>query len=237
MIFREKYGESNDYIYWRGLLRCRLTLLGQCEKPQMVGRQQIQIPTLFLYKPINYANERMTAAPFKKMRKLALIFITIFAFGACAKAENKSASFPIDLKYYGEVNVGYGTTSKVDGYNTYAGRFIVGTVQGVKINQYFQTGVGLDLIPFTHKWSYTGFRMGMGIYGDFRGTYPLKNDLTPFIDLGFGGFFSLHGLGSGFYCLFGPGIRWKDWAFSCGLNCIGTGPGSSTFFLKTAYIF
>lgn len=41
--------------------RCRPTLIGQCEKPQAVGRQQIQIPTLFPY-PYLTANEGMTAA-------------------------------------------------------------------------------------------------------------------------------------------------------------------------------
>lgn len=39
----------NDCIYWRGLLRCRPTSNGQCEKPRLVGRQPIQIPALFLY--------------------------------------------------------------------------------------------------------------------------------------------------------------------------------------------
>lgn len=41
--------------------RCRSTLTGQCEKPRLVGRQQIQIPTLFPY-PYLTANEGMTAA-------------------------------------------------------------------------------------------------------------------------------------------------------------------------------
>ena len=34
-------------IYMRGLLRCRPTIDGQCEKPRFVGRQQIQTLTLF----------------------------------------------------------------------------------------------------------------------------------------------------------------------------------------------
>ena len=41
--------EGIDYIYKRGLLRCYPTIDGQCEKPQSVGWQPIQIPTLFLY--------------------------------------------------------------------------------------------------------------------------------------------------------------------------------------------
>ena len=41
-----------DCIYKRGLLRCRPTIDRQCEKPQAVGRQQIQTPTLFLSIPL-----------------------------------------------------------------------------------------------------------------------------------------------------------------------------------------
>ena len=32
--------------YRRGLLRCRLTSKGQCEKPRLIGWQQIQVPAL-----------------------------------------------------------------------------------------------------------------------------------------------------------------------------------------------
>lgn len=47
--FARNAAGSIDCIYWRGLLRCRPTIDRQCEKPQAVERQQIQIPTLFLF--------------------------------------------------------------------------------------------------------------------------------------------------------------------------------------------
>lgn len=50
--------------------RCRPTLIGQCEKPQAVGRQQIQIPTLFPY-PHLTANEGMTAAQKRSIMSFA----------------------------------------------------------------------------------------------------------------------------------------------------------------------
>ncbi len=60
--FGRNIAGRTDCIYWRGLLRCRPTLIGQCEKPQVVGRQQIQIPALFFYLNQSIANEGMTAA-------------------------------------------------------------------------------------------------------------------------------------------------------------------------------
>ncbi len=45
-------------IYWRGLLRCRPTIDGQCEKPQNVGRQPIQIPALFRFKHQQLTSQR-----------------------------------------------------------------------------------------------------------------------------------------------------------------------------------
>ena len=42
-----------------GLLRCRPTIDGQCEKPRSVGRQYIQIPTLFLYNFLRFVDNKM----------------------------------------------------------------------------------------------------------------------------------------------------------------------------------
>lgn len=50
MIFREEIRPDAMVAYTGvGFWRCRPTIDGQCEKPQAVGRQPIQIPTLFPY--------------------------------------------------------------------------------------------------------------------------------------------------------------------------------------------
>lgn len=54
----------------------------QCEKPSVVGRQQIQIPTLPAFKPTTNANERMTAADklflIMKIKISALLLFVVF---------------------------------------------------------------------------------------------------------------------------------------------------------------
>ena len=54
---RERYGCGYYiyYIYERGLLRCRPTIDGQCEKPQVVGRQQVMNPRFFRICTFPYA--------------------------------------------------------------------------------------------------------------------------------------------------------------------------------------
>ena len=51
-ISREIYPEAMITYTGVGFCSCRPTWIGQCEKPRPVGRWPIQIPTLFLYKPI-----------------------------------------------------------------------------------------------------------------------------------------------------------------------------------------
>ena len=51
--------------------RCRPTLIGQCEKPRAVGRQQIQTSTLFAYSYL-MANEGLTAAQKNNMIRRTL---------------------------------------------------------------------------------------------------------------------------------------------------------------------
>jgi len=48
VIFVMNIAERCICIFERGLLRCRPTIDGQCEKPQRVGWQQIQTPALLI---------------------------------------------------------------------------------------------------------------------------------------------------------------------------------------------
>ena len=75
----------------RGLLRCHLTLTGQCEKPQNVGWQQIQTLTLFRFnqQPTRGGPRHLNIN--KKMKKhftIKLVLIALLAMISCTmKAE------------------------------------------------------------------------------------------------------------------------------------------------------
>jgi len=55
-----------------------------------------------------------------------------------------------DFHYFGEYHIGYGTTSSVDGNDTYTGNVMLGTIQGVQYQRYFQIGLGVDGQMLTH---------------------------------------------------------------------------------------
>jgi len=168
--------------------------------------------------------------------KIYLVSFCIIAGFCNVKAE--SMGFSIEPEYAGEVHIGYGSTSKINGFNTLQGRVSFGTIQGVKLCEYFQVGAGLDFLLFTHHYAGQQMRTGMTIFGDFRGMYPLNNSITPFLDLALGGYFGFNkNGGSAFYCEFGPGIKYNNWALSLGLDAIGTESGSCTFFIKIGYWF
>ena len=136
-------------------------------------------------------------------------------------------------------------------------RPFIETIHGLQFNDYFFAGVGVGLQYYCGKLhdfqSYAAIAaqfkgksktpnrwnaLGMPIFLDFRGMYPLSEDLIPFINLGLGStpiFCSSinakysqdeygvkvrynQRLRGGFYCDFGGGIRWKDYNVSIGLQ-------------------
>ncbi len=143
-------------------------------------------------------------------------------------------------KYMGELHVGYKTTTKVSGIDTYSGTVELGTLQGVSLNQYLELGLGVDAFMLTHYYPKCGLRFGMDVYFDMRPAYPITDNFKVFLDLGLGGYFGIHSkpkMGNGFFCQFGPGIRYRKLNVSFGMQNYGTGSGSTAFFTKIGLYF
>lgn len=138
-------------------------------------------------------------------------------------------------KYMGEIHVGYGTTSKVSGIDTYMGRVMLGTVHGIAFDRYGDIGVGVDGVMLTHYYANQGLRFYMNPYLSVRPAYPLNKNLSVFMDCALGASIPLINMDGGsteFTYHFGPGIRYKRMNFSLGAQGIGSGDGSITFFAK-----
>lgn len=142
--------------------------------------------------------------------------------------------------YVGEIHAGYKTTTHSYGADSYSAMAELGTLQGVSLNQYLDLAVGVDALMMTHYYPDCGLRFGMTTYFDIRPAYPINDKFKVFLDLGLGGYFSIKSdpsLGSGFYCQFGPGARYKNLNLSCGLQSFGTGEGAVGFFAKLGLYF
>ena len=146
------------------------------------------------------------------LKKIVILFMALSAFPLWMKAE-----FPIDIKYAGDVNMAYGSSSKVSGRNTYAQRVSVGTIQGFSLNQYLQFGVGVDFNMYTHYYkdkepfksaNLSGFRLGMNEFVDIRGGYAFNDNWKIFLDLGLGITHGVLHMGDkvNFFCQFAPGF-------------------------------
>lgn len=143
-------------------------------------------------------------------------------------------------KYIGEIHAGYKTTTKTSGMNTYTGMAELGTLQGVSLNQYLDLALGVDAFMLTHYYSGCGLRFGMATYFDMRPSYPVNERFKVFLDLGLGGYFGVHSkpeIGSGFFCQFGPGFRYRKLNMSLGLQNFGTGNGTTGFYAKLGLYF
>ena len=143
-------------------------------------------------------------------------------------------------KYQGEINLGYKTTTKVQGIDTYSQLAELGTVQGVSLNQYLFLGVGIDALMFTHYYKGNGLRFAMDTYFDIRPTYPVTDNFKVYLDLGLGAYYSIKSepsVGHDFFCQFGPGFRYRKLNFCLGLQSMGTGNGSTGFFTKIGLYF
>lgn len=162
-------------------------------------------------------------------------------------AKSKSAGllkWEISPKHYQEWRLGYGTSTENNGMKGYLGRVILGTIQGVNFNEYLQAGIGIDGIMYTHYYPNHNIRWALDVYADVRGFYPIYNDLKVYLDLGLGVFFSTLNAKKGlvygknktsFFCQFGPGIQYKKWTLSLGLNHIGK--KTNTFYTTIGFTF
>lgn len=146
-------------------------------------------------------------------------------------------------KYYHEWRLGYGTTHKVNGANTYCGRALMGTIHGVKFNEYLQAGIGVDGVMFTHYYRDCAIRWALDTYVDMRGFYPVNNKFKFFLDLGLGASSTLNASegypggknSTGFFCQFGPGLQYKKFTLSLGLQHCGE--KVNTFYSTLGFTF
>ena len=113
--------------------------------------------------------------------------------------------------YVGEYHLGYGTSSSVNGYSTYTGNVMLGTIQGVQFLKYAQLGIGVDARMLTHYYKGQGIRYGFRGYGDARFLYPVNEDFAAMIGGSFGVDYSIEPSGGDtpFYMEIGPGIIYK----------------------------
>lgn len=170
-----------------------------------------------------------------KANKMLIAFVTGLLSLLPLTGSAQGFHWEMSPKYFGEIHAGYKTTTKVGGMDLYTGAAELGTLQGVSLNQYLDLGVGVDALMLTHYYSGSGLRFGMDVYFDMRPAYPVTDDFKVFLDLGLGGFFGIHSkppFGSGFFCQFGPGCRYKSLNLSLGMQSFGTGSGATGFFAK-----
>lgn len=159
----------------------------------------------------------------------------LLSFSLAAKAGDFDWEW--NPKYYGEYRAGYGTTNHVNGMNNYYGRAILGTIQGVRFNKYLQMGVGVDGIMMTHYYKGESLRWAMDAYADMRGFYPVNERFKLFIDLGLGAFtaFNVKTDNTSFFCQFGPGIQYRKFTLSTGLQHCGK--KINTFYSTIGFTF
>lgn len=162
-------------------------------------------------------------------------------------AEAPKAKKPIDwsIRYKGEVNLGYAITGKKckwtyegggsDEAETVFSRPLVETVHGVEIGPYFFVGAGVGIQYYCGKlkdfeaYSSKGNRWNtimLPIFANIKVMYPIKDKVTPFINLGIGYSVSCYSalnsgsqkVNGGLYCDFGVGVRYKRFSFAVGLQ-------------------
>lgn len=176
------------------------------------------------------------------MKAKQLLLALVVGLGTILPFTSSAKNFKWEMspKYVGELHAGYKTSTEVYGMNTYTGMVELGTLQGVSLNQYLDLAIGIDALMMTHYYPDCDLRFGMFTYFDMRPSYPVNDRFKVFLDLGLGGYFNIKStpdLGSGFFCQFGPGFRYRKINLSCGLQSLGTGKGAVGFFAKLGLYF
>lgn len=104
----------------------------------------------------------------------------------------------INVWYQGEWNLGYAICDKVNSgadLDTDFSRPFISTIQGARITEYGYAGIGIglqyaygkffdddDYYDDSMRWN----TLLVPIFANFKGYYPISNDLEPFISLSFG---------------------------------------------------
>ena len=106
------------------------------------------------------------------MKKLFLLLATTICVASSALAQTP-------IKYQGEVDLGCSLGVGV----LSSGRVNIHTIQGIKVGDYFSTGVG-----FGADYYISGQDMTIPLFLNFKGYIPTKSKVTPYasLDLGTG---------------------------------------------------
>lgn len=135
------------------------------------------------------------------------------------------SSAQVQVKYQGEVNAGYSIGVGSMGIN----RVNLNTIQGVKVGQYFSTGLGIGLDWYRGLYADYWERQGKAdkgeiavpIYLNFKGYLPVNDRIAPYLtfDVGYGIGLTegLDGFG-GLYLTPGAGIQLGSFKADIGLN-------------------
>lgn len=159
------------------------------------------------YNSARYAQPTTGMKIFKynDMKNLLLLFIAAALFIGTAEAK-------IPVKYMGEVDavlsVGVG--------NFATPRVGVHTIHGVRLGQYFSTGIGIGADFYTMD-----SEVVMPLYLNLKGHLPTKRKATPFMSLdlgtGLGVSSSVAGF-SGLYCTPAVGVKVRKFKVQLGYN-------------------
>ena len=134
-------------------------------------------------------------------------FLFILAIAVCstvmasAQTEVSRTHKPIEVKYQGEVNLGYAVGGHMKGENgvkakSGLGRVFVETIHGVTISKYafFGGGIGFQFysgkmkeMSNTEKDNAKWNTLTIPLFVNLRGMYPVNDNLKPFVNLALGG--------------------------------------------------
>ena len=104
----------------------------------------------------------------------------LFIAAALAVMATSLANAQIPVQYQGEVDAGYSI-----GTGTFASnRVNLHTVQGVKIGQYFSTGIGVGL-DYYHQ-IYDKGELVIPIYLNLKGYLPVSEKIAPYLSFDIG---------------------------------------------------
>lgn len=111
------------------------------------------------------------------MKKIYLLFVVILTTWNVS-AQELTKQTPV--KYQGEVEFGY----SLDLETEKMGRFNLHTIQGIRIGEYFSTGIGTGL-DYYHN-TVVGSELVVPVYVNMKGYLPKCDNIQPFLSMDMG---------------------------------------------------
>lgn len=168
------------------------------------------------------------------MKRLFLtLAVAVLSIGSVVAQSNSL------VKYQGEVDLGYSI-----GVGTFStGRVNLHTIQGVKIGEYFSTGIGLGL-DYYHEF-YDNGELMIPVYLNLKGYLPVSETVSPYLSFDIGGGFGVtegvSGL-SGVMYMPAIGVKIKRFKAQFGYNVqriseSGIGFNMNAIQIKVGFVF